>query len=124
MDAKMMFPWMRWMSRLHNRNCRSHTKMVPHFQRRKKKIYDGSEQISTSITGVAVLLRENIRTIGLKLSRSIASEKVLQESAQKLYTVLCEIEGLTENEHYRTLSKIPDHPTQMLIFSVYLLLCD
>ncbi|MBA0777826.1 hypothetical protein Gotri_005795, partial [Gossypium trilobum] len=84
MDAKMMFPWMRWMSRLHNRNCRSHTKM---------------------------------------LSRSIASEKVLQESAQKLYTVLCEIEGLTENEHYRTLSKIPDHPTQMLIFSVYLLLC-
>ncbi|MBA0694164.1 hypothetical protein Goari_004485, partial [Gossypium aridum] len=50
--------------------------------------------------------------IGLELSRSIASEKVLQESAQKLYTVLCEIEGLTEDEHYRTLSKIPNHPTQ------------
>ncbi|MFQ6643007.1 hypothetical protein Gotur_017603 [Gossypium turneri] len=83
------------MSRLHNRNCRSHTKMVPHFQRRKKKIYDGSEQISTSIIDVAVLLRENIRTIGLKLSRSIASEK---------------------DEHYCTLSKIPDHPTQILIF--------
>ncbi|MBA0747754.1 hypothetical protein Gogos_004642 [Gossypium gossypioides] len=25
------------MSRLHNRNCRSHTKMVPHFQRRRKR---------------------------------------------------------------------------------------
>ncbi|MBA0742155.1 hypothetical protein Gogos_015244 [Gossypium gossypioides] len=36
MDAKMMFPWMRWMSRLHNCNRRSQTKMVPHFQRRKK----------------------------------------------------------------------------------------
>ncbi|MBA0570191.1 hypothetical protein Golob_003875 [Gossypium lobatum] len=29
--------WMRWMSRLHNCNYRSQTKMVPHFQRRKKK---------------------------------------------------------------------------------------
>ncbi|MBA0723026.1 hypothetical protein Golax_003644, partial [Gossypium laxum] len=42
---------------------------------------------------------ENIRTIGLELSRSITSEKVLQESAQKLYKVLCEIEGLTEDGH-------------------------
>ncbi|MBA0803170.1 hypothetical protein Gohar_013414, partial [Gossypium harknessii] len=25
MDAKLMFPWMRWMSRLHNRNRRSQT---------------------------------------------------------------------------------------------------
>ncbi|MBA0832973.1 hypothetical protein Goarm_017321, partial [Gossypium armourianum] len=36
MDAKMMFPWMRWMPQLHNRNRQSQTKMVPHFQRRKK----------------------------------------------------------------------------------------
>ncbi|MBA0802402.1 hypothetical protein Gohar_012699 [Gossypium harknessii] len=49
---------MRWMSRLHNRNRRSQTKMVPHFQRRKKNISDGSEQISTSIIDVAMLLRE------------------------------------------------------------------
>ncbi|MBA0664120.1 hypothetical protein Goklo_004169, partial [Gossypium klotzschianum] len=26
-NAKMLFPWIRWMSRLHNRNCRSQTKM-------------------------------------------------------------------------------------------------
>ncbi|MBA0631676.1 hypothetical protein Godav_000528 [Gossypium davidsonii] len=42
-----------------------------------------------------MLLGENIRTVGLELSRSIASEK---------------------DERYRILSKIPDHPTQMLIF--------
>ncbi|MBA0779629.1 hypothetical protein Gotri_003867 [Gossypium trilobum] len=51
--------WMRWMSRLHC-NHRSQTKMVPRFQRRKKKISDGSEQISTSITNAAMLLRGNI----------------------------------------------------------------
>ncbi|MFQ6635063.1 hypothetical protein Gotur_011066 [Gossypium turneri] len=84
MDAKMMFPWMRWMPQLHNHNHQSQTKMVPHFQRRKK-IFDGSEQISTSITDDAMLLGENIRTVGLELNRSIAFEKVLQESAQKLY---------------------------------------
>ncbi|MBA0876827.1 hypothetical protein Goshw_027707, partial [Gossypium schwendimanii] len=31
-----MFPWMKWMSHLHNRNHRSQTKMVSHLQRRKK----------------------------------------------------------------------------------------
>ncbi|KAK5846824.1 hypothetical protein PVK06_003123 [Gossypium arboreum] len=78
MDAKMMFHWIRWISRLHNRNYRNQTKMVPHFQRRKKKIIDGSEQISTSLTDAAILLGENIRTVGLKLSRSIASEMLIQ----------------------------------------------
>ncbi|MBA0871338.1 hypothetical protein Goshw_024353, partial [Gossypium schwendimanii] len=33
----MMFPWMIWMSQLHNCNRRSQTKMVPHIQRRKKR---------------------------------------------------------------------------------------
>ncbi|MBA0869512.1 hypothetical protein Goshw_029187, partial [Gossypium schwendimanii] len=41
---------------------------------------------------------------------------MIQESAQKLYLTLCEVEGLIEDERYRALSKIPDHPTQMLIF--------
>ncbi|MBA0782692.1 hypothetical protein Gotri_000536, partial [Gossypium trilobum] len=44
------------------------------------------------------------------------SDGMIQESAQKLYLALCEVEGLTEDERYRALSKIPDHPTQMLIF--------
>ncbi|MBA0644392.1 hypothetical protein Goklo_028559 [Gossypium klotzschianum] len=84
--------------------------------KKKKKISDGSEQISASITNAAIFLGEKIRTVHLELSRSIASEKVIQESAQKLYPALCEIEGLTEDERYCALSKITDHPTQMLIF--------
>ncbi|MBA0785373.1 hypothetical protein Gotri_024933 [Gossypium trilobum] len=63
--------------------------------KKKKKISDESEQISTSITDVVMLLGENIQTIGLELSRSIAFEK---------------------DECYRALRKIPDHPTQMVIF--------
>ncbi|MBA0739499.1 hypothetical protein Gogos_012765 [Gossypium gossypioides] len=65
-----------------------------------------------------------ISTVGFKLSRSIAfemliqgkSEMVIQESARKLYLALCEVEGLTEDEHYHALSKILGHPTQMLVF--------
>ncbi|MBA0742404.1 hypothetical protein Gogos_015467, partial [Gossypium gossypioides] len=75
-----------------------------------------NEQISTSITDDAMLLGENIRTVGLELNRSIAFEKVLQESAQKLYPALYEVKGLIEDERYRVLRKIPDHPIQMLIF--------
>ncbi|MBA0760125.1 hypothetical protein Gotri_022903 [Gossypium trilobum] len=86
------------------------------FSKKKKKISDGSEKISTSITDAAMLLGENIRTVGLELSRSIASNKVLQEIAQKLYPALCEVEGLTKDEHFHALSKISDHPMQMLIF--------
>ncbi|MBA0570236.1 hypothetical protein Golob_003915 [Gossypium lobatum] len=41
---------------------------------------------------------------------------VIQESALKLYSTLCEVEGLTKNERYLALSKIPDHLTQMFIF--------
>ncbi|MFQ6656336.1 hypothetical protein Gotur_026490 [Gossypium turneri] len=69
---------------------------------------------------------ENMRTIGEQISRSIASDvvvqqkseefQIIQEKATNLYPTLCEIEGLTVDEHYRALSKIPDHPTQMLVF--------
>ncbi|MFQ6626261.1 hypothetical protein Gotur_004642, partial [Gossypium turneri] len=92
---------------------------------KKKKISDASDHISsTSFIDAATLLVENIRNIGLKISRSIASEVLIQqksemtiqESALKLYPTLCELEGLTGDERYHALSKIPDHPTQMLIF--------
>ncbi|MBA0870563.1 hypothetical protein Goshw_014103 [Gossypium schwendimanii] len=36
MDAKLMFLWMRWISQLHNHN-HLETKMIPHFQKRRKK---------------------------------------------------------------------------------------
>ncbi|MFQ6646409.1 hypothetical protein Gotur_019341 [Gossypium turneri] len=42
--------------------------------------------------------------------------QIIQEKAINLYPTLCETEGLTVDERYRVLSKIPDHPTQMLIF--------
>ncbi|KAH1082390.1 hypothetical protein J1N35_022151 [Gossypium stocksii] len=92
--------------------------------KKQKKIFDGSEQISTSITSVAMLLGENIRIVSLELNRSTASEKVIQESAQKLYLISFEVERLTEDECYHALSKIPDHLMQMLIFLLYLLQYD
>ncbi|MFQ6646620.1 hypothetical protein Gotur_020030 [Gossypium turneri] len=42
--------------------------------------------------------------------------QIIQKKATNLYPTLCEIEGLTVDECYRALSKIPDHPTQMLVF--------
>ncbi|KAG8499115.1 hypothetical protein CXB51_005530 [Gossypium anomalum] len=95
------------------------------FSRKKRKISDASDHISsTSFNDAAILLAKNIRAIGVEISRSIASgvliqqksEMTIQESALKLYPTLCEVEGLTEDERYRALSKILDHPTQMLIF--------
>ncbi|MBA0618444.1 hypothetical protein Godav_027794 [Gossypium davidsonii] len=91
MDAKLIFLWMTWIFQLHNCN-HLETKVIPHFQRRKKKISDTSDHISsTSFTDAATLLVEKIRTVGIEISR---------------------IKGLTEDERYRVLSKIPDHPTQ------------
>ncbi|KAK8292697.1 hypothetical protein V6Z12_D06G138100 [Gossypium hirsutum] len=115
-----MLIWMTWMFQLHNHNQGS-----PHFQRRKKKISDASDHISsTSFHDAATLLEEKIRTVGVEISKSIAfevlirqqSEMNIQERALNLYPTLCEIEGLNEDERYRALNKIPDHPTQMLIF--------
>ncbi|MBA0749379.1 hypothetical protein Gogos_003321, partial [Gossypium gossypioides] len=91
---------------------------VSTFSMKKKKIPDESEQISTSLTNAATLLGENIRTAGLELSRSIASKVLIQgksemfgqESTQKLYLALCEVEGLIEEDHFHALSKISDHP--------------
>ncbi|MBA0635058.1 hypothetical protein Godav_029705, partial [Gossypium davidsonii] len=91
----------------------------------EKKIFDASEQISsTSFIDAATLLGENTQTAGPEISRSIASEvliqqkseMIIQESDLELYLTLCEVEGLTEDELYRALSKIPNHPMQMLIF--------
>ncbi|KAH1038563.1 hypothetical protein J1N35_040306 [Gossypium stocksii] len=86
------------------------------FSKKKKNISDASD--SSSFNGAATLLAENIRTVGLEISKSIASEAliqqksemIIQESALKLYPTLCEVEGLTEDERYHALSKIPYHP--------------
>ncbi|KHF97268.1 Chaperone DnaK [Gossypium arboreum] len=93
------------------------------LSKKKKKISDASDSC-TSFNDASTLLAENIWTVGLEISKSIdsevltqqKSEMTIQESALKLYPTLCEVEGLTEDEHYRALSKIPNHPTQMIVF--------
>ncbi|KAG8498679.1 hypothetical protein CXB51_005065 [Gossypium anomalum] len=103
------------------------------FSRKKKKTSDASDHISsTSFNDAATLLAEKIETVGIEISRSIASEVLiqqrsemtLQESALKLYPTLCEVEGLTEDERYRALSKIQIIQRKCSFFLVYLLLCD
>ncbi|MFQ6642820.1 hypothetical protein Gotur_018258 [Gossypium turneri] len=94
--------------------------------KKKKKNSDASDNISSSFNEATTLLAENMRAIGDQISRSIASDvvvqqkpeefQIIQEKATNLYPTLCEIEGLTVDERYRALSKIPDHPTQMLVF--------
>ncbi|MBA0694233.1 hypothetical protein Goari_004549, partial [Gossypium aridum] len=95
------------------------------FSKKKKKSPEASEpNSSTSLIDVAMLLRNNIRIVGLELSRSIASEMfikekssmIIQEKVQTLHVVLGEIEGLIDDERIDALTKIPNHPTQMLIF--------
>ncbi|XP_040963019.1 uncharacterized protein At2g29880-like [Gossypium hirsutum] len=95
------------------------------FSKKKKKNCDASDHISSTLFhDAATLLAENIWTVGVEINRSIASkvliqqksEMTIQERALTLYPTLCEVEGLTEDERYRALSKIPDHLTQMLIF--------
>ncbi|XP_016700582.1 uncharacterized protein At2g29880-like [Gossypium hirsutum] len=93
---------------------------------KKKKNYDASDHISSSFHDAATLLAENMWAIGEQISRSIASDvlvqqkledfQIIQEKATNLDPTLWEIEGLTMDERYRALSKIPDHPTQMLVF--------
>ena len=72
------------------------------------------------------MLGEKIQAVGDQISRSIASEVVVQhkseehqkmeEKASNLYSALWSIEGLTDDQRYDALSKIPDHPTQMIVF--------
>ncbi|MBA0662106.1 hypothetical protein Goklo_006298 [Gossypium klotzschianum] len=51
------------------------------FSKKKEKIFNASYHISsTSFTDAATLLPKNIRTIGLDISRSIASEVLIQQS--------------------------------------------
>ncbi|XVF41877.1 hypothetical protein PTKIN_Ptkin01aG0316000 [Pterospermum kingtungense] len=72
--------------------------------RRKRKV----SEIDESITAATLL--------GDKLSDNIGSERVLQQKVQELYGALGEIEGLATDEMYIALSKILDHPSQMLVF--------
>ncbi|PPD90688.1 hypothetical protein GOBAR_DD12375 [Gossypium barbadense] len=92
--------------------------------KRKKK--SDARDMSCSFDEAATLLSENIKAVGDQISRSIASEVVVQQKSEEyqkmeekasiLYSTLWEIEGLTDDQRYRALLKIPQHPTQMIVF--------
>ncbi|MBA0758395.1 hypothetical protein Gotri_021400 [Gossypium trilobum] len=72
------------MSRLHNRNSLIQIKYST-FPKKKKKSSEASEpNSSTSLIDAATLLGDNIRTIDLQLSRSIASEVLIQEKSEMI----------------------------------------
>ncbi|PPD92515.1 hypothetical protein GOBAR_DD10545 [Gossypium barbadense] len=125
MTAKLTSLWMTWMFLLRSRD-EIETKGGSSSSNKRKKKSDARDNMSSSFDEAVTLLAENMRAIGDQISRSIASDvvvqqkseefQIIQEKATNLYSTLWEIEGLTDYERYRALSKIPDHPTQMLVF--------
>ncbi|PPD91801.1 hypothetical protein GOBAR_DD11267 [Gossypium barbadense] len=91
---------------------------------KRKKKSDARDNVYSSFEEVATLLGEKIQAVGDQISMSIASKVVVQqkskekmeEKASNLYSALWSIEGLTDDQRYDALSKIPDHPTQMIVF--------
>ncbi|MFQ6624380.1 hypothetical protein Gotur_003764 [Gossypium turneri] len=95
----------------------------------RNEFYDCEADVSLDDMDVSATEPQPDRNQGAideQISRSIASDVVVQQKSEEfqiikekainLYPTLCEIEGLTVDERYRALSKIPDHPTQMPIF--------
>ncbi|XP_040948430.1 uncharacterized protein At2g29880 isoform X3 [Gossypium hirsutum] len=93
---------------------------------KRKKKSDARDNMYSSFDEAATLLAENIKAVGDQISRSIAFEVVVQQKSEEyqkmeekvsnLYSSLWKIEGLTDDQRYDVLSKIPDHPTQMIVF--------
>ncbi|XVF56330.1 hypothetical protein PTKIN_Ptkin06aG0110400 [Pterospermum kingtungense] len=84
---------------------------------KKRKVNEMNEPISAeTLINATTILSENMTEIGNKLSRSIGTEMRPEERAEKLYNALDEINGLTEDEKEISLSKIPDHGSQMVVF--------
>ncbi|XVF84882.1 hypothetical protein PTKIN_Ptkin17bG0075000 [Pterospermum kingtungense] len=63
-----------------------------------------------------ILLKETMVEIREKLRESVGIEKRLKKKAEDLNAALDEIEGLTEDERDIALSKIPEYPSQMVVF--------
>ena len=65
---------------------------------------------------VATLQGDKIEIVEKDISKSIGSKMIIQQKVVELYGALCEIDNLTEDELDIALSKMPNHPTQMLVF--------
>ncbi|PPD99414.1 hypothetical protein GOBAR_DD03556 [Gossypium barbadense] len=82
----------------------------PSSSNKRKKKYDARDNMYSSFDEAATLLAENIKAVGDQISRSIASEVVVQqkseeyqkmeEKASNLYSTLWEIEGLSDDQRY------------------------
>ncbi|PPE01701.1 hypothetical protein GOBAR_DD01283 [Gossypium barbadense] len=81
---------------------------------KRKKQSDARDNMYSSFDEAATLLAENIKAVGDQISRSIASEVVVQqkseeyqkmeEKASNLYSTLWEIEGLTDDQRCKPIS--------------------
>ncbi|OMO88831.1 hypothetical protein CCACVL1_08179 [Corchorus capsularis] len=86
------------------------------LSKRRRKSGEFEPISADCIISAAKLMGDGIREARKDLGRSIGSEMVIQEKVQELDIILGEIDGLTEEERDIALSKIPDHPAQMLVF--------
>ena len=64
----------------------------------------------------ATLQGDKIEIVEKDISKSIGSKMIIQQKVEELFSALCEIDGLIKDELEITLSKMPNHPTQMLVF--------
>ncbi|MFQ6642821.1 hypothetical protein Gotur_018258 [Gossypium turneri] len=80
----------------------------------RNEFYDCEADVSLDDMDVSAMELQPGRNQGVQ--QKPEEFQIIQEKATNLYPTLCEIEGLTVDERYRALSKIPDHPTQMLVF--------
>ena len=82
---------------------------------KKRKCHEIGESIIDE-TFIAALLDNKIEIVGRELSKSVGSEMAIHKKVKDLFGALCEIDSLTEDELDITLSIMPNHPTQMIVF--------
>ncbi|XVF69710.1 hypothetical protein PTKIN_Ptkin11bG0104000 [Pterospermum kingtungense] len=86
-----------------------------HFFYELCKIYAKNRATGKDAQTAAYILEE-IQIEGEKLSQCVGIEMRLEKRAEELDVALDEIEGLTKDEKDIALSKILDHPSQMVMF--------
>ncbi|KAK8306006.1 hypothetical protein V6Z12_D03G101000 [Gossypium hirsutum] len=86
MTAKLTSLWMTWMFLLRSRD-EIETKGVLHLQTRKKKKSDARDNMYSSFNEAATLLAKNMRAIGDQISRSIASDVVVQQKSEEFQII-------------------------------------
>ncbi|XVF65853.1 hypothetical protein PTKIN_Ptkin09bG0284400 [Pterospermum kingtungense] len=89
----------------------------PNSSSKKRKASEINEpNTADAFIKATTLLTDKMVEVGEKLSQCVGTEMRLEKRAEELDVALDEIEGLTEDEKDIALSKIPDHPSQMVVF--------